>query len=113
MLSAANNEDPCVESIEESQLHQSQREEAILDENNVSVCRSTRWSSKSSCPPGISDYPLPKILEVLFIGRKCLTAAISHQRSQIIAGDDVNLVKILLVPEKLVTGMLLIGVMCL
>lgn len=31
--------------------------------------------------------------------RKCLPAAISHQRSQIIAGDYVNLVKILLVPE--------------
>ncbi len=66
MSSAANDEDPWVESIEESQQHQSQTGEAILDENNVSVRRSTRSASKSSCPSGISDWPLPKILEVLF-----------------------------------------------
>ncbi len=79
MSSAANDEDPWVESIEESQQHQSQTGEAILDENNVSVRRSTRLASKSSCPSGISDWPLPKILEVLFKSHISVPTGATHE----------------------------------
>ncbi len=79
MSSAANDEDPWVESIEESQQHQSQTGEAILDENNVSVRRSTRLASKFSCPSGISDWPLPKILEVLFKSHIPVPTGATHE----------------------------------
>ncbi|KAF4118480.1 hypothetical protein G5714_000531 [Onychostoma macrolepis] len=79
MSSAANDEDPWIESIDESQQHQSQTGEVILDENNVSVRRSTRLASKSSCSPGISDWPLPKILEVLFKSNIPVPSGATHE----------------------------------
>ncbi|KAF4095453.1 hypothetical protein G5714_024531 [Onychostoma macrolepis] len=79
MSSAANDEDPWIESIDESQQHQSQTGEVILDENNVSVRRSTRLASKSSCSPGISDWPLPKILEILFKSNIPVPSGATHE----------------------------------
>ncbi len=51
MSSAANDDDPWVESIEESQQHQTQKGDAILDENNVSVHWRTCLASKLSYSP--------------------------------------------------------------
>ncbi|XP_073667512.1 uncharacterized protein [Paramisgurnus dabryanus] len=70
MSAAANDNvtDPWqIEFIEESQHQISQAEEAINDESNASVRRSSRLASKSSCsPPSIIDWPLPKLLETLY-----------------------------------------------
>ncbi len=52
---------------------------SYLDENNVSVRRSTRLASKSSCPSGISDWPLPKILEVLFKSHIPVPTGATHE----------------------------------
>ncbi|ROL42746.1 hypothetical protein DPX16_8663 [Anabarilius grahami] len=62
--SAANDEDQWqVESIEESQQQISQAEEAIQDESNASVRRSSRLASKSFSALSIIDWPLPNLLE--------------------------------------------------
>ncbi|KAI2647123.1 7-cyano-7-deazaguanine synthase [Labeo rohita] len=60
MSSNANDENPWIKSVEESQQQQTQTGEAIIDEN-VAVRRSTRLASKASFSPSISDWPLPKI----------------------------------------------------
>ncbi|CAM4547231.1 unnamed protein product [Leuciscus chuanchicus] len=67
MSTAANDEDQWqVESIEETQQQINQAEEAIQDESNASVRRSSRLASKSYSPPSIIDWPLPKLLETLY-----------------------------------------------
>ncbi|KAK9980990.1 hypothetical protein ABG768_000564, partial [Culter alburnus] len=55
-----------VESIDESQQQISQAEEAIQDESNASVCRSSRLANKSFSALSIIDWPLPKLLETLY-----------------------------------------------
>ncbi|RXN33979.1 hypothetical protein ROHU_015237 [Labeo rohita] len=78
MSSNANDEDPWIESIEESQQQQTQTGEAIIDEN-VAVRRSTRLASKASFSPSISDWPLPKILEVLFKSHISAPTGATHE----------------------------------
>ncbi|XP_050956480.1 uncharacterized protein LOC127157292 [Labeo rohita] len=78
MSSNANDEDPWIESIEESQQQQTQTGEAIIDEN-VAVRRSTRLASKASFSPSISDWPLPKILEVLFKSHISVPTGATHE----------------------------------
>ncbi|ROL23489.1 hypothetical protein DPX16_18757 [Anabarilius grahami] len=66
MSSTANDKDQWqVESIEESQQI-GQAEEAIQDESNASVRRSSRLASKTISPPSIIDWPIPKLLEILY-----------------------------------------------
>ncbi|KAL0185660.1 hypothetical protein M9458_017330, partial [Cirrhinus mrigala] len=78
MSSNANDEDPRIESIKESQQKQTQTGEAIIDEN-VAVRRSTRLASKASFSPSISDWPLPKILEVLFKSHISVPTRATHE----------------------------------
>ncbi|RXN12064.1 hypothetical protein ROHU_029699 [Labeo rohita] len=75
MSSNANDEDPWIESIEESQT---QTGEAIIDEN-VAVRRSTRLASRASFSPSISDWPLPEILEVLFKSHISVPTGATHE----------------------------------
>ncbi|KAF4115080.1 hypothetical protein G5714_002569 [Onychostoma macrolepis] len=56
MSSATNDKDSWqVESIEESQQHPSQAEEAIQDKSNVSVCQSSRLATDFAPPPPFSS----------------------------------------------------------
>ncbi|KAI2647978.1 Solute carrier family 25 member 35 [Labeo rohita] len=79
MSSAANDEELWVESIEDSQQQQSQTGEAIHDKSNIFVYQSTCLASKSPCPSGISDWPLPKILEELFKSHILVPSGATHE----------------------------------
>ncbi|KAL1276886.1 hypothetical protein QQF64_023559 [Cirrhinus molitorella] len=80
MSSTANDEDPWqIETIEESQHHPSQAEEASQDDSNVSVRRSSRLASKSVTSPSICNWPLPKILETLFRNHIPAPTGASHE----------------------------------